>query len=182
MLLAGSNFARPRRAQRKLNRCAGCTPQRGRAFTLIELLIVVAILGILAMAVVPHVTSAAQVARENTLKDELRYLRTQITIYKAQHNNIAPGSNGDFVLQMTQYTSEGGATSAVRDATHRLGPYFKRVPINPLTQTESVKISAAADLSTEIDGTSAWIYNPATLQIIANLAGNDHDGTAYSQY
>jgi prepilin-type N-terminal cleavage/methylation domain-containing protein len=153
-----------------------------RAFTLIELLIVVAILGILAMAVVPHVTSAAQVARENTLKDELRYLRTQITVYKAQHNNRAPGSNGDFITQMTQYTNELGDTSAVRDATHRLGPYFKKVPTNPLTATESVKISAAADLSTAIDGTSAWIYNPATLQIIANLSGNDSDGTAYSQY
>jgi general secretion pathway protein G len=154
-----------------------------RAFTLIELLIVVAILGILATAVIPHVTSAAQVARENTLKDELRYIRTQITVYKAQHNNKAPGSGGgDFALQMTQFTDEAGNTSAVRDATHRLGPYFKRVPQNPLTATSDIKISAAADLSTEIDGTTAWIYNPTTLQIIANVSGNDKDGTPYAQY
>jgi general secretion pathway protein G len=161
-----------------------CPPPRRarRAFTLIEILIVVAILGILATAVIPHVTSAAQVARENTLKDELRYLRTQLTVYKAQHNNVAPGLTGDFVLQMTQFTDEAGNTSAVKDATHRLGPYFKRVPANPLTATSDVKMSNAADLSTEIDGTTGWIYNAATLQLIANVAGNDTNGTPYAQY
>jgi general secretion pathway protein G len=173
MVASRANFAHCRGAP---TRC-----RRG-AFTLIEILIVVAILGILATAVVPHVTSAAQMARENTLKDELRYLRTQITVFKAQHNNLAPGATGDFVLQMTQYTDEAGNPSAVKDATHRLGPYFKRVPINPLTATSDVKMSAAADLSTEIDGTTAWIYNPATLQIIANVSGSDTNGTPYAQY
>src|ERR1043165_1264222 len=92
-----------------------------RAFTLIEILIVVVILGILATIVIPQFSNASQNARENTLKDELRYLRTQIVVYKAQHHDVAPGypngdatataTSADFVAQMTKPTNEFGVTN-----------------------------------------------------------------------
>src|SRR5882757_9690951 len=63
-------------------------------FTLIEILIVVVILGILASIVIPQFSNAAHSARENTLKDDLRYLRTQIVVFKAQHGDAAPGYPG----------------------------------------------------------------------------------------
>src|SRR3954469_12888331 len=87
-----------------------------RAFTLIEILIVLVILGILATIVVPQFSNASMTARENTLKDELRYLRTQVVVYKAQHHDVPPGyPNGDrstaatgpdFIAQMTKPTDE----------------------------------------------------------------------------
>src|SRR5678816_1074958 len=65
-------------------------------FTMIEMLIVVVILGILATIVIPQFSNASMNAKENTLKDELRYLRTQIVVYKAQHHDVPPGyQNGD---------------------------------------------------------------------------------------
>src|SRR5690349_7625159 len=67
------------------------SPRAGRAFTLIEILIVVVILGILAAIVIPQFSNASYVARENTLKDDLRYLRTQIVVFKAQHRDTPPG-------------------------------------------------------------------------------------------
>src|SRR4051794_41699965 len=103
-------------------------------FTLIEILIVVVILGIIASIVIPQFSNASHVARENTLKDDLRYLRTQIVVYKAQHRDVAPGYPGgnkattptydDFVAQLTQHTNEKGDTRLVADAAYPLGPYL----------------------------------------------------------
>src|ERR1043165_9868850 len=93
-----------------------------RAFTLIEILIVVVILGILATIVVPQFSNASVNAKENTLKDELRYLRTQIVVYKAQHHDCPPGFPGgdqnatatgpDFISQLTRPTNEDGDTNS----------------------------------------------------------------------
>src|SRR4051812_16591883 len=75
-------------------------PRRGHgAFTLIEILIVVTILGIIATIVIPQFSNASVTARENMLKDELRYLRTQIVVYKAQHHDVAPGYPGGDLAQ-----------------------------------------------------------------------------------
>ena len=93
-----------------------------KAFTLIEILIVVIILGILAAIVIPQFSSASNQARESTLKDCLRYLREQIGIYKMQHNDVPPGyPSGNqsatpdaptFLSQMTQYTDIAGNVSS----------------------------------------------------------------------
>src|SRR5438876_11799533 len=107
---------------------------RCNGFTLIEMLIVVVILGILATIVVPQFSNASVNAKENTLKDELRYLRTQVVVYKAQHHDVPPGYPGgdvnqpatgaDFVAQMTKPTNEFGVTSTSSTPIFKYGPYL----------------------------------------------------------
>lgn len=63
------------------------TRQLKRAFTLIEILIVVVILGILAAVVVPQFTNAADDANEAAVRTQLQTLRGQIELYRAQQNS-----------------------------------------------------------------------------------------------
>ncbi len=65
------------------------------AFTLVEILIVVAILGILAAIVLPTFQDHVQQARESAAKDNLRILRNAIEVYAAQHNDVPPGYPND---------------------------------------------------------------------------------------
>src|SRR3954465_4851561 len=104
-------------------------PHRG--FTLIEVLIVVVILGILATIVIPQFSNASQQARENTLKDDLRFLRLQVQMFKAQHRDIPVGyPGGDRSVtptesalsdQMTKFSSEDCATSATSSLSYKFG-------------------------------------------------------------
>lgn len=151
-------------------------------FTLVEILIVVVILGILAAIVVPQFTNASVTARENTMKDELRYLRTQAVVYKAQHNDIPPGPTAtDFQQQMTMYTDDQGNVNSSRTDVYRFGPYLSKMPVNPINGFDTVMI--AADESELVpDDTTGWIYLADPIQIIANCTGSDVNGTAYAQY
>src|ERR1043165_3881360 len=123
----------------------------GNGFTLIEILIVVVILGVLGAVVLPRFSDASITSRENTLKDDLRFTRTQIIVFKAQHADTAPGYPGgntsasptaqDFLVQMTSPTDE--FCNIIKTPTQkRFGPYLKKMPANPLNGLSTILIVA----------------------------------------
>ena len=137
------------------------------AFTLVEVLIVVIVLGILAAVVIPQFSEASTDAQVSALQTNLQTIRGQLEVYKLQHNSTYP-AYATFSNQMTQYTDVSGAAQATKDATHKFGPYLLSVPVNPFTNTNTLSNN---------DGTaSAWYYNQTTGQFKSNDGNATHEG------
>jgi prepilin-type N-terminal cleavage/methylation domain-containing protein len=172
----------------------GSPPGLRSAFTLVEILIVVVILGILGAVVLPKFTDASHIARANTLKDELRYLRTQIVVFKAQHQDVPPGyppgnrngtpTSAEFLRQMTGVSDELGKVGTA-SAKYRLGPYLSKMPENPLNGLGTIMVVSNGQLMPPAgmpDGSTGWILKPQTLEIMPNQPGVDADGIRYIDY
>ena len=163
------------------------------AFTLVEILIVVVILGILAAIVVPRFSNASAIARGSMVADDLRVIRTQLTVYQAQHWGVSAGyPSGDtsqvptfvaFVAQMTKASTVAGATAEPGTAGYNYGPYLREIPTNPINGKNTVDIVAdGQDFPGAARDTHGWIYQPSTNLLKADCAGSDESGKAYFNY
>jgi general secretion pathway protein G len=162
-----------------------------KGFTLVELLIVVTILAILALLVIPQVSSATTESREAALKEELRQVRIQINLFRAQMGDVMPGfpegnpattpDETQFVAHMTQFIATNFSTSPTRTADHTFGPYLPRIPTNPINGLSTVAVLDDSELFVA-DGTTGWIYQPRAGRFVANLTGKGSDGRDYTNY
>src|SRR5579859_6308653 len=115
-----------------------------KGFTLIEILIVVIILGILAAIVIPQFSSASNDARKSSLESTVQTLRSQVALYRLQHNDKLPGagtgsafSSSQFWTDLTTTTDATGAAVAA-GTTGACGPYMQDVPKNALNTSTLV--------------------------------------------
>lgn len=139
--------------------CLPVCNARRRAFTLVEILIVVVILGILAAIVIPQFSSAAQDSKESALQQDLFRIRQQLELYNNHHNGSYP-TLANFIDQMTLPSDIDGTTAPIGTAGYSFGPYLHKMPNNPFTDTVPVGDGAV--------GTSAWYYDEATGHIAPN--------------
>ena len=119
-----------------------------KGFTLVEILIVVAILGIIAAIVVPQFSNSSTQVKNTALSTDLRKVRTQIELYKFHHKNLLPASSGetndDFEQRMTEKTDADGNPGT------DYGPYMREIPMNPFNNRRTVRIDGpAAGANTE---------------------------------
>jgi general secretion pathway protein G len=157
-----------------------------KGFTLVEILIVVIILGILAAIVIPQFTEASGEARISSLMTNLQTIRSQLLLYKTQHNDVYPGSTADATLfgkQLCEYSNVAGTVQATPDTAHTFGPYLQAVPKNPISNDGTVTIvnnAATAFAAPAADG--GWWFNMATGEFRANLVATHlaDDGTPLS--
>jgi general secretion pathway protein G len=158
--------------QRKFYLGKGLKMRAKSGFTLVEILIVVVILGILAAIVIPQFTNASTEAKVSSLQSDLQMLRSQIELYKIQHNDFLPCEQGEtFLAAMTGYTLADG-TTCLATATGALGPYMRKIPSNQFVTTNADVVTEATG-TCPADGTYGWWYDTATGDIRANsLAAN----------
>lgn len=113
---------RLRSARRAKARCEGQAATR--AFTLIELMFIVALLGLLAAIVVPRFTNVTEEADESAVRRYLQIIRNQTAYYRTK--NLA---SPDFLA--TQW------------ADLLTGNYLHSVPVNPYNQSTVIAGAAA---------------------------------------
>ena len=123
-------------------------------FTLVELMIVMAIIGVLATLAIPSFVGALKQAREAVLKEDLHVLRTAIDSYTADKQK-APQSLDDLI-------TDG---------------YLKTIPEDPMTHSKDTWVTDTSDTLSSVDQTDPGINN-----IHSGAQDQGSDGQPYSEW
>ncbi len=168
--------------------------RNSKAFTLVELLVVIIIIGILAAVAIPQFGESSLEAKKSALKDNLRTMRSAVESYNVEHTNMYPGvvqehkdtaagvgaahtdSEAAFVKQLTAYSDLSGNTCDEKNDSFPLGPYIRmRLPDNPLPAATATTDPSGVNITTDttpltVDGTPAtgWKYSSETGEMRAN--------------
>jgi general secretion pathway protein G len=130
-------------------------------FTLIELIIVVAIIGILATIAVPAMKNAPTKAREAALKEDLFTMRSCIDQYLADKGHYPPS--------LQTLVDEG---------------YMRRIPEDPITRsTDSWEvIYASPEADESLQPTEDSSGEPGIIDVRSGSKDTALDGSSYSEW
>lgn len=142
-----------------------------KAFTLVEILIVVVILGILAAIVVPQFSSAADDARASNTASQLSTLQNAIELFRARE-----GAYPDFTAngwdELTADTDGNGQPDADFDGDGIVDEqYLKNEPTNAFWTDGAIPattIEEQAAAGTHGSATAAWVWNVAEQRLFAS--------------
>ena len=138
-----------------------------RAFTIIEMLMVIVALAIMAGVVIPQVSSAVDDAKQGTMLANLHELTNAIERYRMDHSGQPPDQVvGRSLPQLTAKTDVDGNMGSGPEYIY--GPYLSRFPENPLSDTAQVfQVSSAPP--TNLDKRIGWAYHLDSGQIWAGM-------------
>ena len=142
-----------------------------KAFTLVEILIVVVILGILAAIVIPQFTNASEEAQGGNVKSQLQTIRSQIELFRVRNNGQSPVIAGAQDASFADFLNGRGTTTTTNSYGLEQDPYMRTAATNPRTNTNIVIDDAdpitAANQYVQ-NGDTAWFYDPASGRFAAN--------------
>jgi general secretion pathway protein G len=124
--------------------------KKQNAFTLVELVVVVLILGILAAVAAPRLFDTANNARESGSKQSLAVVRDAIELYKSQNGSFPPAATLSTALK----------------------PYIKgQFPAVQVGANKNANVAVATSpITTPVAGGAGWAYDAASGEIVINDA------------
>lgn len=142
-----------------------------KAFTLVEILIVVVILGILAAIVIPQFTNASEEAQVGNIQTQLQTVRSQIELFRVRNNGQSPvlvDATQPFTdllagVGNTYSLPDGNSIQVAAGAGATQEPYMRTAPVNPrnglntvTASTDVINDAAAADA---VSAGTGWYYD-----------------------
>ena len=123
-----------------------------KGFTLIEMLVVIAIIGLLAYFLVPHLLGAQDKAKEAAVKSVMHSIQLAAEGYNMENNTFPVANNTAVASLVANYLSAGG--------------YMVAIPKNPFTGKEY----------TDSDTAGKIVYDYNNLTGVYILTGYKRDG------
>lgn len=143
-----------------------------RAFTLIEIMIVVVILGILAAIITPQFASATGDAKAGNIKSQLSMMQRQVDLFYARNGRFPfPSSAGPADWDEMTGDEDGDGTIEAGENT-----YFKTVPANPAWDPAGAPEASMIDVvaaGTRGSSAAGWVWELDTYTIHASYFNED---------
>ena len=147
-----------------------------KAFSLVELMIVAAVIGILAALSVPYLHNHAAEARDAAARDNLRIFREAIQSYAVHHGDTAPGYPGHD--RNAEPTENSFRLQLTVEENH-----LRKIPANPFNDLDTIHMIGNNEAFPAAGtGNYGWIYQPATANIRLDWPGQDSQGVSYLDY
>lgn len=151
--------------------------RRTNAFTLVEILIVVVILGILAAIVIPQFTSASQEAIKGALASQLQTISSQVELYRVRNAGQLPDADTNAAPSgpVGVAAANNGWGCLVEDQ------YLKEEPFNGFTGSSVMDVGVEADqLAAGVKVGDGWVFHDDTTIQNGIVFAYGFDGTLLS--
>jgi prepilin-type N-terminal cleavage/methylation domain-containing protein len=134
-----------------------------KGFTLIELMIVVAIIGILAAIAIPKFADLVTKSKEASIKGSLGTIRSAVSIYYSDQEGVYPAS-GSLAIALTSGSR-----------------YLQEMPYVQIPQGAYGHSRVNTETTVNADGGN-WLYAPGSGQVAVNCTHTDTKSSTWSTW
>jgi len=99
-----------------------------KKWSFVEVVFIVVILSMVSLSTIPKFTQASQESQTSELIDGLHQMRSQLDLYRAQHDDCLPPVDS-FKSFKTHMTTKIG----------KYGPYIDKIPVNPFNKLNTIR-------------------------------------------
>ncbi|MBN2407120.1 MAG: prepilin-type N-terminal cleavage/methylation domain-containing protein [Elusimicrobia bacterium] len=154
--------------------------RKEKGFTLIELMIVVAIIGILAAVAIPKFADLIDRAKEAKVKGNLSAIRSAVSIYYGSNEGLAPALDNEAQLA-TGLVTDGDNMSKLPGADI---PTITGAGVTSGSWADDAATNGGVDYANKggSDDLDGWSYDATELEVWAETSGADSQGNAIHEW